>query len=80
MPKSLKANNPIEAEAESVPSSLRIVCDDAATIHAGRRRSKPKAKTKPALRKFSDDRVHRRCDAAWAVGLTRSSLTWPACE
>ena len=30
MPKTLPA--PLEAEAESVPSSLRIVCDDAASI------------------------------------------------
>ena len=31
MPKTLNPK-PLEAEAESVPSSLRIVCDDAATI------------------------------------------------
>ena len=34
MPKTLN-NKPLEAEAESVPSSLRIVCDDATTITLG---------------------------------------------
>ncbi|MGB7323411.1 MAG: hypothetical protein WBD31_00970, partial [Rubripirellula sp.] len=51
MPKSLKANNPIEAEAESVPSSLRIVCDDAATIQLAA--AEEAGEDKPALRKFS---------------------------
>jgi hypothetical protein len=48
MPKTL---SPIEAEAESVPSSLRIVCDDAATITLAAAET-PEA-GKPALRKFS---------------------------
>jgi hypothetical protein len=42
---------PIEAEAESVPSSLRIVCDDAATITLAA--AEEAADDKPALRKFS---------------------------
>ncbi|WP_168565148.1 phage major capsid protein [Crateriforma spongiae] len=52
MPKTLKASNqPLEAEAESVPSSLRIVCDDAATIKLEANES-GEAET-PSLRKFS---------------------------
>ncbi len=42
---------PIEAEAESVPSSLRIVCDDAATITLAAAENPEEGK--PALRKFS---------------------------
>lgn len=42
---------PIEAEAESVPSSLRIVCDDAATITLAAAETPEEGK--PALRKFS---------------------------
>ncbi|QDT60631.1 Mu-like prophage major head subunit gpT [Stieleria bergensis] len=53
MPKSLKANSPIEAEAESVPSSLRIVCDDAATIQLAAAEVPIEGEDKPALRKFS---------------------------
>ncbi len=48
MPKKLA---PIEAEAESVPSSLRIVCDDAATITLAAAETPEEGK--PALRKFS---------------------------
>ena len=48
MPKSL---SPVEAEAESVPSSLRIVCDDAATITLAAAETPEEGK--PALRKFS---------------------------
>ncbi|TWT74831.1 phage major capsid protein [Allorhodopirellula solitaria] len=50
MPKSLN-NKPIEAEAESVPSSLRIVCDDAATITLAA--AEVPEEGKAALRKFS---------------------------
>ncbi|MBB3205444.1 hypothetical protein FHS27_001244 [Rhodopirellula rubra] len=53
MPKSLKDNKPIEAEAESVPSSLRIVCDDAATIQLAAADEPIEGEDKPALRKFS---------------------------
>lgn len=42
---------PIEAEAESVPSSLRIVCDDAATITLAAAETPEEGKA--ALRKFS---------------------------
>ncbi len=48
MPKSIV---PIEAEAESVPSSLRIVCDDANSISL--QAAEPAEEGKPALRKFS---------------------------
>ena len=50
MPKSLNSK-PIEAEAESVPSSLRIVCDDAATITLAAVEVPEEGKA--ALRKFS---------------------------
>ncbi len=49
MPKTLP--KPLEAEAESVPSSLRIVCDDAQTILLAAAESEEEGK--PALRKFS---------------------------
>ncbi len=45
------SNKPLEAEAESVPSSLRIVCDDAATITLAAAETPEEGK--PALRKFS---------------------------
>ncbi|MCP4892378.1 MAG: hypothetical protein GY911_01005 [Actinomycetales bacterium] len=45
------SNKPLEAEAESVPSSLRIVCDDAATIRLAAAETPEEGK--PALRKFS---------------------------
>ena len=50
MPKSLNSK-PIEAEAESVPSSLRIVCDDAAKITLAAVEVPEEGKA--ALRKFS---------------------------
>ena len=53
MPKSLKANKPIEAEAESVSSSLRIVCDDAATIQLAAAEVAIEGEDKPRLAKFS---------------------------
>ena len=52
MPKT-KLNNPPEAEAESVPSSLRIVCDDAATITLAAAETSTEGEDKPSLRKFS---------------------------
>lgn len=45
------SNKPLEAETESVPSSLRIVCDDAATIRLAAAETPEEGK--PALRKFS---------------------------
>ncbi|GAA4447011.1 hypothetical protein [Novipirellula rosea] len=50
MPKTLN-NKPLEAEAESVPSSLRIVCEDAATITLAAVETPEEGK--PSLRKFS---------------------------
>ncbi len=44
-------NNQSEADAESVPSSLRIVCDDASSINL--QAAEPTTEGKPALRKFS---------------------------
>ncbi|MBB3205545.1 hypothetical protein FHS27_001345 [Rhodopirellula rubra] len=52
MPKTLNPK-PLEAEAESVPSSLRIVCDDAATITLAAADPPIEGDDKPALRKFS---------------------------
>ncbi|TWU61979.1 hypothetical protein [Crateriforma conspicua] len=52
MPKTLN-HKPLEAEAESVPSSLRIVCDDAATITLAAVDPPIEGDDKPALRKFS---------------------------
>ncbi|WP_436717402.1 hypothetical protein U8335_11100 [Roseiconus lacunae] len=52
MPKTLN-HKPREAEAESVPSSLRIVCDDAATITLAAADPPIEGDDKPALRKFS---------------------------
>lgn len=49
MPKTQHA--PLEADAESVPSSLRIVCDDAATITLAAAETQEEGK--PSLRKFS---------------------------
>lgn len=49
MPKT--SDKPLEAEAESVPSSLRIVCDDAASITLAAAETPEEGK--PALRKFS---------------------------
>ncbi|MDF1839951.1 MAG: hypothetical protein P1U77_00850 [Rubripirellula sp.] len=49
MPKTQHA--PLEADAESVPSSLRIVCDDAATITLAAVETPEEGK--PSLRKFS---------------------------
>jgi hypothetical protein len=44
---------PIESEAESVPSSLRIVCDDAATITLAAAETPAEGEGKPSLRKFN---------------------------
>ncbi|GAA4447257.1 hypothetical protein GCM10023156_09040 [Novipirellula rosea] len=44
---------PLEAEAESVPSSLRIVCDDAGTITLAAAEAPVEGDDKPSLRKFS---------------------------
>src|SRR6056297_2090901 len=52
MPKTLN-NKPLEAEAESVPSSLRIVCDDATTITLAAASPPVEGEDKPSLRKFS---------------------------
>jgi len=52
MPKTLNPK-PLEADAESVPSSLRIVCDDAATITLAAADPLVEGDDKPALRKFS---------------------------
>ncbi|WP_149495375.1 phage major capsid protein [Roseiconus lacunae] len=52
MPKTLNPK-PLEAESESVPSSLRIVCDDAATITLAAADPPIEGDDKPALRKFS---------------------------
>lgn len=52
MPKTLNPK-PLETEAESVPSSLRIVCDDAATITLAAADPPVEGDDKPALRKFS---------------------------
>ena len=52
MPKTLNPK-PLEAEAESFPSSLRIVCDDAATITLAAADPPIEGDDKPALRKFS---------------------------
>ncbi len=49
MPKTQHA--PLEADAESVPSSLRIVCDDATTITLAAAETPEEGK--PSLRKFS---------------------------
>ncbi len=49
MPKTQHA--PLEADAKSVPSSLRIVCDDAATITLAAAETPEEGK--PSLRKFS---------------------------
>lgn len=49
MPKTLAAA--IEAEADSVPSSLRIVCDDATSVHL--QAAEGTEEGKPSLRKFS---------------------------
>ncbi|TWT71503.1 hypothetical protein [Crateriforma conspicua] len=53
MPKSLKNNQPVETEAESVPSSLRIVCDDSATIQLEAAEVTAEGEDKPSLRKFN---------------------------
>ncbi|WP_413431561.1 hypothetical protein [Crateriforma spongiae] len=53
MPKSLKNQQPLEAEAESVPSSLRIVCDDSATIQLESAEVTAEGEGKPSLRKFN---------------------------
>jgi hypothetical protein len=56
MTKTLQSNNPNknmggELDAESVPSSLRIVCDDASSINL--LAAEAAEEGKPALRKFS---------------------------
>ncbi len=48
MPKSIQ---PLETEVESVPSTLRIVCDDSTSIDL--QAAETPAEGKPALRKFS---------------------------
>jgi len=51
MAKTIQSNKQSEVGAESVPSSLRIVCDDAATITLAAAETPEEGK--PALRKFS---------------------------
>ncbi len=45
------SNAQSEVDAESVPSSLRIVCDDAGSIHL--QAAETAEEGKPSLRKFS---------------------------
>ncbi len=51
MTKTLQSNQQSEVDAESVPSSLRIVCDDASSINL--QAADAAEEGKPALRKFS---------------------------
>ena len=51
MTKTLQSNKQSEVDAESVPSSLRIVCDDASSINL--QATEAAEEGKPALRKFS---------------------------
>ena len=51
MTKTLQSNKQSEVDAESVPSSLRIVCDDASSINL--QAAETAEEGKPALRKFS---------------------------
>jgi hypothetical protein len=51
MTKTLQSNKQSEVDAESVPSSLRIVCDDASSISL--QAAEAAEEGKPALRKFS---------------------------
>ena len=51
MTKTLQSNKQSELDAESVPSSLRIVCDDASSINL--QAAEAAEEGKPALRKFS---------------------------
>ncbi len=51
MTKTLQSNQQSELDAESVPSSLRIVCDDASSINL--QAAEAAEEGKPALRKFS---------------------------
>ncbi len=51
MTKTLQSNQQSEVDAESVPSSLRIVCDDASSINL--QAAEAAEEGKPALRKFS---------------------------
>jgi hypothetical protein len=51
MTKTLQSNKQSEVDAESVPSSLRIVCDDASSINL--QAAEAAEEGKPALRKFS---------------------------
>ena len=51
MTKTLQSNKQSELDAESVPSSLRIVCDDASSISL--QAAEAAEEGKPALRKFS---------------------------
>ena len=51
MTKTLQSNKQSEVDAESVPSSLRIVCDDASSINL--QAAEAVEEGKPALRKFS---------------------------
>jgi hypothetical protein len=51
MTKTLQSNQQSEVDAESVPSSLRIVCDDSSSINL--KAAEAADEGKPALRKFS---------------------------
>ena len=51
MTKTLQSNQQSKLDAESVPSSLRIVCDDARSINL--QAAEAAEEGKPALRKFS---------------------------
>ncbi|AMV31646.1 Mu-like prophage major head subunit gpT [Pirellula sp. SH-Sr6A] len=51
MTKTLQSNKQSEVDAESVPSSLRIVCDDSSSINL--QAAEAAEEGKPALRKFS---------------------------
>ncbi len=51
MTKATQSHKQSEVDAESVPSSLRIVCDDASSINL--QAAETAEEGKPALRKFS---------------------------
>ena len=51
MTKTMQSNKQSEVDAESVPSSLRFVCDDASSISL--QAAEAAEEGKPALRKFS---------------------------
>ncbi len=78
MTKSTQSHKQSEVDAESVPSSLRIVCDDASSINL--QAAETAEEGKPALRKFS--MVAYYTGGAMRLGgwPYRSSLTWRVCE